>query len=29
MFKGSKGPELAAIVIQKNWRCYKASTAYT
>lgn len=29
MFKGPKGPELAAINIQKNWRMYKAHTAYT
>jgi hypothetical protein len=29
MFKGPKGPEVAAIVIQKNWRMYKAHTAYT
>ncbi len=29
MFKGPKGPELAAITIQKNWRKYKAHTAYT
>lgn len=29
MFKGPKGPELAAITIQKNWKMYKAFTAYT
>ena len=29
MYKGPKGPELAAINIQKNWRMYKAHTAYT
>jgi IQ calmodulin-binding motif len=29
MFKGPRGPELAAITIQKNWRMYKAHTAYT
>jgi len=29
MFKGHKGPELAAITIQKNWRMFKAHTAYT
>lgn len=28
MFKGPKGPELAAVTIQKNWRMYKAHTAY-
>jgi hypothetical protein len=28
MFKGPKGPELASITIQKNWRMYKAHTAY-
>ncbi len=28
MFKGPRGPELAAITIQKNWRMYKAYTAY-
>jgi hypothetical protein len=28
MFKGPRGPELAAISIQKNWRMYKAHTAY-
>ena len=29
MFKGPRGPELAAITIQKNWRMYKAHTAYS
>jgi len=29
MFKGPRGPELAAITIQKNWRMYKAYTAYS
>ena len=29
MYKGPKGPEIAAINIQKNWRMYKAHTAYT
>ena len=29
MFKGPKGPEQAAITIQKNWRMYKAHTAYS
>lgn len=29
MFKGPKGPKLAAVTIQKNWRMYKAHTAYT
>ena len=29
MFKGPKGPELAAITIQKNWRMFKAHAAYT
>lgn len=29
MFKGPKGPELAAVTIQKNWRMFKAHTAYT
>ncbi len=29
MFKGPRGPELAAISIQKNWRMYKSYTAYT
>ena len=29
MFKGPKGPEYAAVCIQKNWRRYKAHTAYT
>jgi hypothetical protein len=28
MFKGPRGPELAAITIQKNWRMYKAHSAY-
>jgi len=28
MFKGAKGPELAATTIQKNWRMFKAHTAY-
>ncbi len=29
MFKGPKGPEIAAVTIQKNWRMYKAYTAYS
>jgi IQ domain-containing protein H len=29
MFKGPRGPELAAVTIQKNWRMYKAFTAYS
>ena len=29
MFRGPRGPELAAITIQKNWRMYKAHTAYS
>jgi hypothetical protein len=29
MFKGPRRPELAAITIQKNWRMYKAHTAYS
>lgn len=29
MFKGPQGPELAAVTIQKNWRMFKAFTAYT
>jgi IQ domain-containing protein H len=29
MFKGPRGPELAAITIQKNWCMYKAHTAYS
>jgi len=28
-FKGPKGPDLAAICIQKNWRRFKAYTAFT
>ena len=28
MFKGPKGPEVAAVTIQKNWRRYKARSAY-
>lgn len=29
MFKGPNGPEFAAVIIQKNWRMYKAYTAYS
>lgn len=29
MFKGPNGTELATISIQKNWRRFKAQTAYT
>lgn len=29
MFKGSEGPVLAAITIQKNWRMHKSRVAYT
>ena len=29
MFKGHLGPELSAICIQKNWKRFKAHTAYT
>ena len=28
MFKGPTGPEMAAVTIQKNWKMYKAHTAY-
>jgi hypothetical protein len=28
MFKGPRGPEFAAVTIQKNWRMYKAHSAY-
>lgn len=29
MFKGPRGPELAAICIQKNYRMWKAHNAYS
>lgn len=29
MFKGARGEELAIVSIQKNWRCFKAKSAYT